>query len=68
MSFARGRIVLVSVSIQTDYETGGKGVSGMRGLPLDISQDAQKARPVRPQRAKGYNPYFVWAVRLYNRS
>jgi hypothetical protein len=43
MSFARSRIVLVAVSIQTDYETEGKGVSGMRSLHSGIPQDAQKA-------------------------
>jgi hypothetical protein len=42
MSFARGRIVLVAVSIQTDYETGDKGVRGMRSLHSGIPQGAQK--------------------------
>jgi hypothetical protein len=46
LSAAAGHVVCswqdrpVAVSIQTDYETGGKGVSGMRSLHSGIPQDA----------------------------
>lgn len=58
MSFARGRIVLVAVPIQTDYETGGKGVSGMRSLHSGIPQDAQKAVQQGRQRVEAGGVVF----------